>query len=519
MPVGDQDKRRAPHVMCEYCRRTLEGWFRGEKRAMRFATPRIWRELLNHLTNCYFCVVDPSKRQKRKNASSIRYPDLLSSIAPLPHTKDMPVPQPPWRDESFMTDSSSTDSETEQSSAACFQSQAAGERCPYYPNQEDINDLVRDLSLTKSNAELLISRLKQWDLLDNSVRITSQRKQHCGFSMFYTFKDGLCYCHDIKGLFQAMGIPCNPSEWRLFIDSSSKILKAVLLHNTNKCPSILLAHSVHMKEEYQNIKLLLIALKYDQYWEVIGDFKMVAFLVGLQGGFTKFQCYLCLWDNRNTALHYKKKNWPLRSSYEIGTYNVKQQPLVDAAKILMPPLHIKLCLIKQFVKQLDTEGEAFKYIQQLFPKLSEAKIKAGVFWGPEMKRQINSIDFPELLSEVERTAWMYFVSVVIGFLDKHRAENFRELVDGLVEAYRKMGCRMSLKIHVLHAHLDEFKDNMRDYSEEQGERFHQDVRSFEERYKVQYNESMMGDYIWNLLRESKVTYHRQSRKNIFFVLN
>ena len=51
----------------------------------------------------------------------------------------------------------------------------------------------------------------------------------------------------------------------------------------------------------------------------------------------------------------------------------------------MPPLHIKLGLIKQFVKQLDTEGEAFKYIQQLFPKMSEAKVKAEIFVGPEVK--------------------------------------------------------------------------------------------------------------------------------------
>ncbi|CAK8673450.1 unnamed protein product [Clavelina lepadiformis] len=378
-----------------------------------------------------------------------------------------------------------------------------------------MNDLVRELSLTKSNAELLISRLKQWDLLDDSVRITSQRKRHRGFSVFYMFKDDLCYCHDIEGLFQAMGISCNPSEWRLFIDSSSRSLKAVLLHNTNKCPSIPLAHSVYMKEEYQNIKILMSALKYDHYnWEVIGDFKMVAFLMGLQGGYIKFQCYLCLWDSRNKAFHYKKRNWPLRTSYEIGTYNVKQQPLVDAAKILMPPLHIKLGLIKQFVKQLDTEGDAFKHIEEQFPKLSEAKIKAGVFVGPEVKRLINSINFPEMLSEVERRAWTSFVSVVNGFLGNHKAENYRELVDELVDAYWKMGCRMSLKLHVLHAHLDEFKDNMGDYSEEQGERFHQDIRSFEERYQGQYNENMMGDYIWNLLRESELTYRRQSRKNV-----
>ena len=64
-----------------------------------------------------------------------------------------------------------------------------------------------------------------------------------------------------------------------------------------------------------------------------------------------------------------------------------------------------------------------------------------------------------------------------------------------MDTYRRMGCRMSLKLYVLHAHLDEFKENMEDYSEGQAERFHHDIMSFEERYKAQYNESMMGDYI------------------------
>ena len=56
-----------------------------------------------------------------------------------------------------------------------------------------------------------------------------------------------------------------------------------------------------------------------------------------------------------------------------------------------------------------------------------------------------------------------------------------------MDAYEKMGCKMSLKLHVLHSHIDEFKDNMGDYSEEQGERFHHDIKSFEERNKGQYN--------------------------------
>ena len=92
---------------------------------MPFAIPRVWREPSNHLTDCYFCMLDPSKRRKGKMHL------LSSSIAPVPHnTTDLPVPQPPLRDESFIADMSSTDSETEQSSAMCGQRRVAGERCP-----------------------------------------------------------------------------------------------------------------------------------------------------------------------------------------------------------------------------------------------------------------------------------------------------------------------------------------------------------------------------------------------------
>ena len=249
----------------------------------------------------------------------------------------------------------------------------------------------------------------------------SQRKRHCDFSRFFSLQDELCYCHDVRGLFQATGIPCNANDWHLFIDSSSRSLKAVLLHNTNHCPSIPLAHSVVIKEIYQNVKALLDALNYAQYeWDVIGDFKMVAFLIGLQGDFTKFPCFLCRWDSQNTSLHYKVKNCLLRSSYDVGIHNVKLAPLVDAKKVLFPPLHIKLGLIKQFVKKMNPEGEAFKHIQELFPKLSKAKVKGGIFVGPQVKRLMQSESFLEKLSVVERRAWESFVSVVKGFLRNHK---------------------------------------------------------------------------------------------------
>ncbi|KAL7826779.1 hypothetical protein AOLI_G00319880 [Acnodon oligacanthus] len=49
-----------------------------------------------------------------------------------------------------------------------------------------------------------------------------------------------------------------------------------------------------------------------------------------------------------------------------GQNNVKWEPLVDPHKVLMPPLQIKLGLIKQFVTALDKESRAFKCMASLY---------------------------------------------------------------------------------------------------------------------------------------------------------
>ena len=43
---------------------------------------------------------------------------------------------------------------------------------PHLLDQRDLNDLVRDLGLTKKKSELLASRLKQWNLLQKGVKGT-----------------------------------------------------------------------------------------------------------------------------------------------------------------------------------------------------------------------------------------------------------------------------------------------------------------------------------------------------------
>ena len=116
-------------------------------------------------------------------------------------------------------------------------------------------------------------------------------------------------------------------------------------------------------------------------------------IIGQQSGFTKFPCFLCFWDSRDRKNHYVKKNWPARECIETGSRNVINKPLVEPAKMLLPPLHIKLGLMKQFVKALDKEGKCFAYLIERFPALSSAKLKEGVFDGPQIRKMLRDENF------------------------------------------------------------------------------------------------------------------------------
>ncbi|XP_076335173.1 uncharacterized protein LOC143238649 [Tachypleus tridentatus] len=120
---------------------------------MKFAIPRIWRELTDYSRCYYFCMVDPSKCRAGKNASAVMYPNLPSSIAPVPHCPEFPVPSPPERKQPSTEESSKSEEEVDVEDPGYNFRGAPGERNPYYPNQRDLSDLIRDLGLTKSNAE------------------------------------------------------------------------------------------------------------------------------------------------------------------------------------------------------------------------------------------------------------------------------------------------------------------------------------------------------------------------------
>ena len=184
-------------------------------------------------------------------------------------------------------------------------------------------------------------------------------------------------------------------------------------------------------------------------------------------------CFLCMWNSREHAQHYTKKDWPLwKELVPCKERNVINDPLVDRDRILFPPRHIKLGLIKQFTKALDNDGDCSTYLCQAFPGMTIEKLKTGIFDSPQIWQLIRDPEFENSMNEGELEAWKAFILVVKNFLANNKARNYAELVNNMLTAFRNLGCNMSVKMHYLFSHMDRFPENLGSMSDEQEERFH-----------------------------------------------
>ena len=100
----------------------------------------------------------------------------------------------------------------------------------------------------------------------------------------------------------------------------------------------------------------------------------------MQRGYTKYPCFLCLWDSWADD-HYAIRNWLSRHEFIPGSKSVKYQPLVDPDKVLLPSLHIKLGLVKSFVKRLQEDGDGFKYLQENFRDWVRSRCMQTSLWA------------------------------------------------------------------------------------------------------------------------------------------
>lgn len=513
--VGEQDKDWAPKVCCTTCYSSLTKWLKGSRKSMPFAVPMVWREPRCHFTDCYFCMTSTfgfSNKTKYK----IQYPDIPSARRPVPHSEFLPIPVPPktytlqpetnFEDLELQPGPSNDDTFSDNEEYSAY----ATHRQFHLLSQSELNDLCRDLELSKSKSQLLGSRLQQWNFLQKGVKISSYRTRQSTLKLFFSEDESLVFCPNSNALMSELNMPCDPNKWRLFIDSSNTSLKVVLLANGNEWPTVPVAYSVDMNETYENVSRILNKICYYDYnWKICADLKVVALLTGLQLGFTKYCCFLCEWDSRARDKHYIVRKWPLRHSFTPGEKNVVHDPLVPKENIYLPPLHIKLGLIKQFVKAMDKTSNAFKFLKTKFPRLSEGKIKEGVFVGPQIRQLFQDSTFFEYLNSKEKRAWQAFQNVCENFLGNKKSVDYVTHVEELLSAYRAMGCNMSLKVHFLHSHLDFFPENLGAVSDEHGERFHQDIAKFEKRFSGRWNASMLAEYCWFLVRETSASEYKR----------
>jgi len=112
-----------------------------------------------------------------KKESTLVYPNIPSAIRPVPHGDGLPISDPP---DNFVTYSDEEDSVSSNSEE---QQPSASRDADYSPSTDfsnhkitegETNDLIRNLELPKNKAELLASKLQQWNL-----RTTPQKETKC----------------------------------------------------------------------------------------------------------------------------------------------------------------------------------------------------------------------------------------------------------------------------------------------------------------------------------------------------
>jgi hypothetical protein len=95
----------------------------------------------------------------------------------------------------------------------------------------------------------------------------------------------LVYWNNIQELIKELKLEHTSSQWTLSVYSSKVSMKAVLLHNENKSPSIHRLMHFHMKETKDFLQVLLQKIRYEEYrWKTRSALKVIALLTGLQGG-------------------------------------------------------------------------------------------------------------------------------------------------------------------------------------------------------------------------------------------
>lgn len=122
-------------------------------------------------------------------------------------------------------------------------------------------------------------------------------------------------------------------------------------------------------------------------------------------------------------------------------------------------------------------------------------ISIGVFNGKDIARLMKSAAFKEVLTLEEKQCWSCVTDVITRILGKKRDLVYCA-IPRMMQLFEKLNVHMSLKIHYMHCHLDDFLAQLSTESDEHGERFHQIAAVMEVRYKGKKLDALLGDLCW-----------------------
>ena len=119
--------------------------------------------------------------------------------------------------------------------------------------------------------------------------------------------------------------------------------------------------------------------------------------------------------------------------------------------------------------------------------MSTENIKPSIFDGPQIRELIKHQHFTDCMTDKKKSAWIEFIWVVQNFLENKKFPNYIQHIEQRILHFQRLGCNMSINMDSLFSHLDCLPGNLGDLSEEHGERFHQYIRTKEERYQRCWN--------------------------------
>ena len=148
-----------------------------------FGVSMVWREPKAHGNECYFCSCNIAGFNAR-NKHYIHYPNVPSGIRPVPHGPGVPIPTSP----AVLKDVEESDAEissSESRSADDSEYECNKNHRPTLFGQEEPNDLVRDLELSKLFAFLLGSRVNSKHLLHANVTFSWYKRREKEYLPFF----------------------------------------------------------------------------------------------------------------------------------------------------------------------------------------------------------------------------------------------------------------------------------------------------------------------------------------------